>query len=93
MIVKMRTNYAGPVGTVRAGREINLPLAQAKELIDGGYAVKVGSKEASAGPPPEMARQEAVETAATTDAPEQTVKRTRRNYTRHTTEAETQGST
>jgi len=40
MIVRMRSNYSGPRGQARSGKHINLPSAEAKELIDGGYAVR-----------------------------------------------------
>ena len=39
MIITMRTGYASPRGTARAGKQIDLPAAEAKELIKGGYVV------------------------------------------------------
>jgi hypothetical protein len=42
MRVKMLTTYAGPAGSCAPGKTIDLPEAQAKGLIDGGYAELVG---------------------------------------------------
>ena len=41
MKVKMKTTYAGPAGTCNAGGTIDVPPAEAKDPIGGGYAVAV----------------------------------------------------
>jgi hypothetical protein len=41
MIVRMRTQYAGATGTVSPGEQVNLPEAEARALIAGGYAEPV----------------------------------------------------
>jgi hypothetical protein len=41
MIVRMRTNYAGPLGTCKAGNVIDLPNNEAKNLLTAGYAEPV----------------------------------------------------
>ncbi len=41
--VRMRSNYAGPAGSCSAGGEINLPDAEAKGLIEGGYATEIAA--------------------------------------------------
>lgn len=38
MKVTMLTTMAGPQGVCRAGRVLDLPPAQAKELVDGRFA-------------------------------------------------------
>ena len=58
MKVRMRTTSAGPTGTLRAGQIYNLPDAEAKELLAGGYADPVKASEAEtadARPGPETA--------------------------------------
>lgn len=39
MLVKMRTQYAGPNGTCSPDKVIDLDQAEAQELVKGGYAV------------------------------------------------------
>ena len=41
MRVKMKTIYAGASGTCQPDHIIDLPEAEAKGLVDGGYAVAV----------------------------------------------------
>lgn len=41
MKVKMKTLAAGPEGLYQPGQEVDLPAAQAKALIAGGYAEEV----------------------------------------------------
>lgn len=41
MKVKLTAIMAGPEGTHDVGTELDLPAAEAKALIDGGYAVAV----------------------------------------------------
>jgi len=41
MQIKMRTLYAGPRGTYSPGAIIDMNEADAKPLIDGGYAERV----------------------------------------------------
>lgn len=41
MLVRMTTTMAGPAGCVMPGAVIDLPDAQARQLLDGGYAVPV----------------------------------------------------
>jgi len=48
MKVKMITLAAGPAGVLLAGQEYNLPEAEAKAFIDGGYAAPVQEKPAPA---------------------------------------------
>lgn len=58
MKVRMRTTSAGPTGTLRAGQIYNLPDAEAKQLLEGGYADPVKGSEAEtadARPGPETA--------------------------------------
>jgi hypothetical protein len=48
MRVKMKTLAAGPDGVLRPGQEVDLPTAQAKALIEGGYAEPVGTVQETA---------------------------------------------
>jgi hypothetical protein len=56
MRVRMRTIYASPTITIDAGAEGELPDAEAKALIEGGYAERV-SAEPDSTPVPERADQ------------------------------------
>lgn len=38
MKIKLRNQYCGPAGVFPAGTELDLPTAEAKQLVDGGYA-------------------------------------------------------
>lgn len=42
MLVQMRTRYCSPKAICDPGKTIDVPEAEAKALIDGGYAVKAG---------------------------------------------------
>ncbi len=42
MRIEMKTLYAGPDRTISPGQVVDLPDDEARELIDGGYAVQVG---------------------------------------------------
>lgn len=37
-MIRMKTTYAGPSGVIAAGQTADLPKAEEKALIDGGYA-------------------------------------------------------
>lgn len=39
MIVMMRTLYAGPAGVFEPDRPVDLPDAEARDLIESGFAV------------------------------------------------------
>lgn len=65
MRIKLLTLMAGPTGTYNAGQIIDMPEAQAKELIDRGYAVvcemqakKAVVMETATAQPPETAMME-----------------------------------
>lgn len=39
MKIEMKTLYAGPSGSINPGQVADLPDAEARALIDGGYAI------------------------------------------------------
>ncbi len=41
MKIKLRNQYCGPSGVYKPGAELDLPSAEARQLIDGGYAEAV----------------------------------------------------
>ena len=74
MLVKLRTNFAGPTIAAGAGQVIDLPDAAAYDLIERGYASQVDA-------PLSPADQAPAETA-TLKAPETTEAQPRRNPTK-----------
>ena len=48
MLVRMKTNYAGPRGTCSEGKIIKLPKREAEALIRGKYAVDMTHIETAA---------------------------------------------
>ena len=72
MKIRMKTTSAGPAGSMQAGREYEVPDAEAKDLIAGGYTTPVerGTKVTRA------------ERAAGTDAPPAAASRSRPASTR-----------
>lgn len=45
MLIKMLTLQAGPAGVREPGSVHEIPVAEAQELIHGGYAVAVGRED------------------------------------------------
>lgn len=41
MKIKLRNQYCGAAGVFPVGAELDLPSAEAKQLVDGGYAEAV----------------------------------------------------
>ena len=65
MLVRMRTNFAGPQGTARAGKIIDLPKTQAEDLIKKGFAAAMQLREIPKGEQvQELTPQSEVATAA-----------------------------
>jgi len=75
MRVRMRTTYAGPAGTARAGQTIELEDEQAAALLSAGYAEEVVEPAAEASG---AADATPADETATIDQPETTSTRTRR---------------
>lgn len=51
VMVKLKNQYCGPMGTFKKGDFISVPKKEAEQLIEGGYAQSAGSGEtATAGP-------------------------------------------
>jgi len=73
--IKLRTTYASPKGAYGPGSVIDLPDAQARDLVEGGYATAIDTP-AQKGAPVEMAVQEPIETTSTRKA--STIKKGRR---------------
>jgi len=69
MRVRMRTTMAGPERTVIAGKVADLPDAEARDLIKGGYAEAVGKAAAPERPKPETAAAPGPEESAVSKAP------------------------
>ncbi len=63
MRVRMRTTYAGPLGTFGAGAIADLPRADADGLIERGYAVQ-DDGDAAAAETADMRASETADTAA-----------------------------
>lgn len=40
MKIEMKTIYAGPKGNYKAGQVVDMDPEEARDLIDGGYAIK-----------------------------------------------------
>ncbi len=55
MRIKLRTIYAGPLGTFQPGAVVDFPEAQAEALVAGGYATPVVEPAPSAPTPPKPA--------------------------------------
>jgi len=52
MKIKLRTHYAGPCGNHAPGTVVDLPDAEARGLVDCGYAVTFGEIGHVVNPPP-----------------------------------------
>lgn len=68
MKIKLRNQYCSPAGVYKPGSELDLPTAEAKQLIDGGYAEAV---KAAAAPKKRADKDESADAEGNGDAGEQ----------------------